>query len=90
MFYVYIIRSEIDHNLYVGFTTDLRKRIKDHNEGCNTSTRCRRPLRLMYYEAYLSEKDARTREIFLKSGRGREIMKKQLADTFIGDCSSIG
>ncbi|MCA9371557.1 GIY-YIG nuclease family protein [Candidatus Woesebacteria bacterium] len=79
MYYVYILRSEKDHKLYTGYTTDVKKRIAFHNDGMNTSTRSRRPLKLIYYEAYTSELDARRRERFLKSGR--EVIKKQIEHT---------
>ena len=81
MYYVYILQSTKDENLYTGFTEDLRKRLIDHNEGLNTSTKYRRPLKLIYYEAYTSETDARQREKFLKSGRGHEVLYKQLKQT---------
>lgn len=80
-YYVYILRSDKDNKLYVGFTRDLRKRMKSHSSGINKSTAPRRPLKLMYYEAYSSEKDARQRERFLKTGRGHEVLYHQLRDT---------
>lgn len=81
MFYVYVLKSEKDGKLYVGFTTDLKERVKFHNLGLNKSTSYRRPLKLIYYECYLSEQDARAREKFLKSGRGHEVLYKQLKNT---------
>lgn len=83
MFYVYVLKSLKDKNLYYGFTEDLKQRVKFHNLGINASTKHRRPLELIYYEAYIDEKDARKREIFLKSGRGREIIKKQLENSLM-------
>ena len=82
MYYVYIIKSQNKNFRYVGFTSDLQKRFNHHNTGANKSTAKHRPLKLIYYEAYLSESDARKREKFLKSGRGREVIKKQLENTF--------
>ena len=92
MYYVYVLRSFKDKKLYTGFTSDLRKRLDFHNKGLNTSTKNRRPLELIYYEAYKNEKDARNRERILKSGRGREIFKLQIKCYLdcSGDCSSIG
>jgi len=81
MFYVYILKSIKDNNLYTGFTKDLRERIRWHNEGKTQSTKWRLPIELIYYEAYKDEKDARKRELFLKSGRGREIIKVQLENS---------
>jgi len=66
MFYVYVLRSKKDGKLYIGFTEDLRRRLKEHNEGINISTKSRRPFELVYYEAYKSQTDARKREIKLK------------------------
>jgi len=81
MYYVYVLKSGKDQNLYIGFSSDLKKRIDYHRRGLNKSTACRRPLTLVYYESYVSEIDARARERFLKSGRGHEILHKQLENT---------
>ncbi len=66
MFYVYLIRSKKDGNLYLGSTKDLRQRFSLHNRGLVPSTKNRRPFELIYYEAYRSESDARHREHNLK------------------------
>lgn len=66
MFYVYMLRSKRDNDLYVGSTNDLKRRFKEHNEGKVYSTKLRIPFELIYYEAYKAEKDARTREHNLK------------------------
>jgi putative endonuclease len=66
MFYVYVLRSTKDENLYVGSTNDLKRRFKEHNAGDVESTKPQRPLELLYYEAYTAEEDARTREKQLK------------------------
>ncbi len=66
MFYVYILKSKKDNNLYIGSTNNLRKRVKEHEKGKVFSTKSRNPLELVYYEAYKSEKDARKREMNLK------------------------
>ncbi|MFZ7120205.1 MAG: GIY-YIG nuclease family protein [Eubacteriaceae bacterium] len=76
MYYVYLLLSEIDGNFYTGSTIDLRRRIEEHNNGSVVSTAKRRPLKLIYYEACLSEANARTREKYLKSGMGQKIFKK--------------
>jgi len=81
-YYVYILFSLKDGKLYIGYTKDLKNRVKNHNEGLNTSTKCRRPLILIFAESFINEKDVRRREIFYKSGRGREMVKKELKNTF--------
>ncbi len=66
VFYVYILKSKKDYGLYVGFSANLKERFKEHNAGQVKSTKTRRPLELIYYESYKSEKDARKRENNLK------------------------
>jgi putative endonuclease len=63
VYYVYVITDEKE--IYIGYSSDLRKRIEAHNKGLNRSTK-NRSWRLVYYEAYSSEKDARKREEALK------------------------
>ncbi|MCH7940066.1 MAG: GIY-YIG nuclease family protein [Candidatus Marinimicrobia bacterium] len=67
MAFVYILESAKDGQLYTGSTTDLRRRIKEHNLGRSKSTRYRRPLRLVYYEEHTTLVEARIREKALKS-----------------------
>ncbi len=71
---VYILESAVDHEWYIGYTTDLNRRLKEHNAGKNTSTRFRKPFTLVYAEAYLNKSDALDREKFLKSGSGQRIL----------------
>jgi putative endonuclease len=78
MFYVYVLQSEADEGFYIGFSANLRRRMKEHQEGKSFATSYRRPWRLIYYEAYLEEEDALGREKFLKSGSGRRFLKRQL------------
>jgi putative endonuclease len=77
MHYVYVLHSQTDCGLYIGYTADLRRRFDQHQSGLARSTAHRRPWRLIYYEAYLEEEDARGREKFLKSGAGRRFLRKQ-------------
>jgi putative endonuclease len=66
MFYVYIMQSKKDLELYIGYTRDLRSRFVKHNNGEVFSTKSRVPFDLICYGAYKSEKDARRRESSLK------------------------
>lgn len=77
-YYVYTLLSIKDHKFYTGFTSDLRNRLSQHARGEVRSTTNRRPLKLIHYEYFVNEKDAKVREIFLKSGFGRDQMKKAL------------
>lgn len=82
MYYVYILYSEKGSKLYIGNTPDLKKRYIKHETGFVKSTKNRRPLRLIYYEAYLEKKDAIRREKYLKSGAGRKELAIQLECLF--------
>ena len=78
MFYVYVLKSKKDGKLYIGFTTDLRLRFQEHKNGKVRSTSYRRPLELIYYEAYKDEKIAIKREKQLKGGKAHMALKKRL------------
>lgn len=78
MFYTYILKSKKDGKLYTGYTSNLRKRFKEHNDGKSTYTKGRGPYELIYYEACLNEEDARSRELYLKAGRGKRFIKSRL------------
>lgn len=77
-FYVYILFSKKDKKLYIGFTENFETRIREHFNGKVRATKDRRPLILIYFEAFRSKKDAKARERFLKSGFGRSQLKKAL------------
>ena len=82
MFYNYILFSEKANRIYIGFTTDLKRRIKEHNQGKNFSTKPYRPWQLVYYEACLNEKDAKRREGYLKTTQGQRLIKRRLKEYF--------
>lgn len=79
MYYVYVLISLKDRMLYTGETTNLKIRLKQHQAGEVKSTTFRRPLKLLYYEAYRFEEDALRREEYLKGGNGRASLKIQLS-----------
>lgn len=76
--YVYVLASVKDGKWYTGSTNDLRKRFKQHNDGRSMSTKGRGPFDLIYYEMCRDEKDARVREIYLKTGMGKQYLKNRL------------
>ena len=81
MYYVYILRSLKDKSLYIGYTTDLKKRFRAHNNGLSVSTKHKRPYKLLFYEAFIDRIDAKHREEYLKSGWGFRSIKKLLKRT---------
>lgn len=82
-YYVYTLLSLKDNKLYTGFSTNLKQRLQQHARGEVKSTENRRPLRLIHYEYFIDKQDAMAREVFLKSGFGRDNLKKSLKLTLI-------
>ena len=78
MYYTYVLLSENDQKLYIGFTNELEKRLIEHQDGLVASTAHRRPLELIYYEACVHKIDAMKREKYFKSGFGRRFLKNRL------------
>ena len=82
--YVYMLQSRRDGQFYVGFTKDLRQRVVEHNAGRVEPTRSRVPLELVYYEACRNQRDATTREKYLKSAWGKRYLKGRLRNYLTG------
>jgi putative endonuclease len=78
MFYTYVLRSKRDGKHYIGFTEDLERRLREHNDGLVKATEHRRPLELEYFEACLAKEDAIKREKYFKTGFGRRFIKERL------------
>lgn len=81
-YYIYVIQSIQHYDLYVGYTTDLKERLKRHNGGFNISTKSHRPWQLIHYEAYRNEEDAKRREKYLKTSQGSRLLKRMLKEYF--------
>ena len=75
MFYVYAIKSLTKNYIYVGLTNDLKRRIGQHSNGLNKTTKPYPPFELVYSEEHEMRIEARKREIYLKSGIGKEFLK---------------
>lgn len=84
MHYVYVLLTEVDGRFYTGCTGDLRKRFQQHNDGKVSSTRDRKPLKLIYYEASLNEQDAFRREKYLKTTYGKRYIRVRCKKYFTG------
>ena len=86
MFYVYILKSKKDDELYIGSTNNLKRRVEEHNKEKSFGTKFRTPFELVYYEAYKKESDARRRELSLKvRGNARRWLKERLQDSLKND-----
>jgi len=79
-FYVYVLLSEKDKQFYTGYTSDIIKRIEEHNQGMVQSTKNRRPLKIIYWEGSLNQQDATRREKYLKSGNGKANLRNRLKE----------
>jgi putative endonuclease len=78
MQYIYVLFSMKDKRIYTGYTEDLQRRMADHLQGKVSSTRSRRPLLLVYYEACLEQADALHRERYLKTTWGKRYLTNRL------------
>lgn len=84
MYYTYVLLSKKDSQLYKGYTHDLAGRFELHRRGSVASTRDRRPLILVYYEACRDKDDALRRERYLKTHHGHMFLKRRLKAYFTG------
>jgi putative endonuclease len=84
MYYTYVLLSNKDGNFYTGFTRDLKSRFEQHKRGEVDSTRYRRPLELVYYEACLSQHDATKREKYLKTYLEKLFLRNRLKSYLTG------
>ena len=84
MYYIYVLQSDNDGKFYTGFTKDLKLRFDQHKNGLVDSTRDRRPLILVYYEACFHRDDATRREKYLKTYHGKMFLKRRLKSYLTG------
>lgn len=78
---VYVLISLKDSNLYIGYTTNLKRRLEEHAGGESKSTAPRRPFKLLLVEYYESASDARRREHYLKTNPGKRMLKLLIRDS---------
>jgi len=72
MFYVYLIQSEVDSSFYIGYTSNLELRIKQHNNGESIYSRRKKPWKLVYSEELENKTSALKREKFLKKQKNKD------------------
>jgi len=87
MFYTHLLQSAKNGKFYVGYTRDLKKRLQEHNLGLNFSTKPHRPWKVVYYEACCNQKDAKRREVYLKTTQGRATLKQRFKEFLYGNGS---
>ncbi len=81
-YYVYVLENKSKHYIYIGYSSNLRVRLEDHNKGNSKATKPYVPLRLIHYEAYRDQKDAKRREQYLKTNKGRTTLMTMLKEYF--------
>ena len=83
-YYIYVLKSLKDKNLYVGYTEDLKSRFEQHSKGRVQSTKDRRPFEIIYSEACLDKHDAMHREKYLKTYLGKQFLQNRLKSYLTG------
>ena len=81
MYYVYVLKSQLDGKLYVGYTVNLKNRLQKHQNGGVLSTSPRRPFELIFYEGYKNMEDAKRRERYFKTSKGKSSLRMMLRDS---------
>lgn len=81
-YYVYVLHNPLKNFIYIGYSEDLKQRFASHNKGENKSTKPYLPFELIHYEAYKNIADAKRRELYLKSNRGRTTLMTMLKEYF--------
>jgi putative endonuclease len=80
VYYVYILQSSKSGIFYYGYTSDIPKRLKEHNDGRNQFTKGHKPWKLVFYCAFVSKKKAKDFELYIKSGSGKAFAYKRLVN----------
>ena len=81
-YYVYILNNSSKNFMYVGYSEDLKSRVVSHNKGENKSTKFYIPLELIHYEAYRNKTDAKRRENYFKTTKGKTTLRTMLTEYF--------
>jgi putative endonuclease len=81
-YYVYILHNPLKNFIYIGYSTNLRNRFEEHNSGYSKATKAYLPLELIHYEAYKNKKDAKRREMYLKTNKGKTTINTILTEYF--------
>lgn len=81
-YYVYILHNQARNFIYIGYSENLKRRFQEHNEGKTKSTKSYKPLDLIFYEAYPTKPDAKRREKYLKSSKGKTTLITMLRSYF--------
>lgn len=81
--YVYVLYNKAKNFIYIGYSGNILQRVREHNSGKSRSTKHYIPLEVIHYEAYRNMKDAKGREEYLKTNRGRMTLMTMLKEYFL-------
>lgn len=79
-YYVYLLQSKKNNQFYIGYTSNLKRRLIEHNDGENFSTKSARPWDLIFFEGYRDDNDAKRRERYLKTNEGSKALKRMVKE----------
>ena len=80
MHYIYMLKSELDGSFYIGYSTDIKRRLAEHNAGLSSYSSRKAPWKLIYWEEFEDKTSALRREIFLKKQKNRAFYQTLAAD----------
>ena len=83
-YYVYVLKSLKNDRFYTGSTNSIMRRLEDHNNGRSKATKNNRPFVLVHQERYDNRSQAYKREMYFKTGKGRDELKKILGSSYNG------
>ncbi len=86
---VYVLLSLKDQQFYIGFTSDFKRRMEEHEEGKSKSTACRRPFICLFVEYYFSKADALRREKYFKTSGGKRVLRLMLTDSLLESSEAL-
>lgn len=81
-FYVYVLYNKLKDYIYICYSTNLKERLQDHEKGFSKTTKRHLPIELIHHEAYKNKKDAKRRERYLKTNRGKTTLMTMLKEFF--------
>jgi len=81
-YYVYILENKVKNFIYVGYSEDIKNRYETHNQGKVTSTKAYLPLEIIHYKAYKHIQDAKRRENYFKTTKGKVTLRQMLKEYF--------
>ena len=79
-YYVYVLQSRTDNQFYIGYSTNIKRRLVEHNSGLNFSTKSAIPWDLIFFEGYRNINDAKRREKYLKTNEGSKTLKRMIKE----------